>query len=288
MRIPGHGIRIALVVALAAPLGLVPHAADEGQKDEAVSAAAPDAETAADDERDAPGTRVDRDAEAPARRPGAPPHASDFPPGVTVLAPRAAARIDATMFPQGVTILRRPGADAGSAGSARVTVRVERRRPTADPDERADDAPGGGLAQLLEPQRGTSTAEAKTVGPSLGEQLAVFGAGTRTAGGVARDATIWSPVSAWPEADPRTPYPWNPSRWSEPVFDPVWTPVSAWPERDSGSVYPWQPVRWSAPTIPFSWAPRDAWGRSVGLAEPSDLDAAATRRIAAPPAPPSE
>ncbi len=60
--------------------------------------------------------------------------------------------------------------------------------------------------------------------------------------------STWTPSPAWPAREDPHPYPWNPARFSRPVFDPLWTPTESWSRRDAlpdGSRVTW-------PAAPFA------------------------------------
>ncbi|GEM_PF-5649518 len=105
------------------------------------------------------------------------------------------------------------------------------------------------------------------IGPSIAEQIDVFKQGILPAGKPVGGSSVWEPQSAWDEGDPANPYPWQPSKWAEPIIDPEWKPTEAFPIRDEHNPYPWNPSRWSKPSIDFDWYPTDSWGRAVEIPE---------------------
>ena len=106
-------------------------------------------------------------------------------------------------------------------------------------------------------------------GGEPGVQLAPLAAPPMTAWAAFPGSVDWAPQSAFPAAEPGSPYPWNPVHWSGGAgLGNTWNPTSAWPPGVNAEN--WSPVLWSSPPAWTDWQPRDAWDR---LLEPEESGA---------------
>lgn len=216
---------------------------------------------------------VAQDAAAPAApRPARPPgvvDVRDYPPGITVLGPAPARAPDAPV----IRVRSVPAPPDDTLPRTIVLPWPEWNLVFIDP-------------RLLprEVVPGTpATGQPITIGPGPEEQLAVFGKrGVRpgAAGPPLAPRSTWTPTAAWPARDDPAPYPWNPARFSKPVFDPAWTPTESWSRRNAlpdGSR-----TTWPAAPVDSGWQPGDAWQRTLA-APPSTAPAAAPASAPATP-----
>ncbi len=196
--------------------------------------------------------------------------------GVTVLIEGWKSPIRARSYPEGVTILGRVPRHPGRAPVIRLTVPsaeetipdVVINTPELPPATTYEelDPPGDDLlddpATIIRDRRRKGRGR-DPLGPSVSEQLEVFGRDPQMAGRLLKDSSTWQPNSSFEKGDPAHPYRWNPARFSEPSIDPEWKPTDAWPGRSEATPYPWNPATFSEGAFDPTWTPTDAWGRSV-------------------------
>ena len=184
---------------------------------------------------------------------------ADIPVGVTLHGPRPPAAIAREQLQPGVTLLGpapqvtwprmsyrlSEGATSRSSGLVPPLDLSTPGRPAPRPPQPVVRAP-----RAAEP----------------GFQLAPLAAPLMTAWTAFPGSVDWAPESAFPQADPGSPYPWNPVLWSSgDGLGSAWVPVSAWPPGVNAEN--WSPVLWSSPPEWTDWQPRDAWDR---LLEPEE------------------
>jgi hypothetical protein len=187
---------------------------------------------------------------------------ADIPVGVTLLGPRPPAAIAREQLRPGVTLLGPP---------PRVTwPRVIYSEPESVPSLAA-----GLLPPLALPRAGRPVPRPPQPIARLpraaepGVQLAPLSAPPMTVWTAFPGSGDWTPQSAYPDADPGSPYPWNPVRWGGGDWlENAWSPSSAWPPGVSAD--DWSPVLWSSPPAWTEWQPHDAWDR---LFEPEESGA---------------
>lgn len=154
-------------------------------------------------------------------------------------------------FPLGITILGDPAPRPPDAPVVRISV------------ERTDPVPSAPPLATAKPQPPPPRTPAASLEPRTPEEL--LPSSRRI---IDREALRqqyermglvpafgnWVPSSAYPERDlddPQNAYPWNPARFSKPIFDPIWKPTPAWPEGRSADN--WSPVIWSKPIFENVW-----------------------------------
>jgi len=188
---------------------------------------------------------------------------ADIPVGVTLHGPRPPAAIAREQLRPGVTLLGPPphvtwprATYRLSGGSASIPLGLV-------PPSLALPAPGRPVPRAPQPLTGAPR------GGEPGVQLAPLAAPPMTAWAAFPGSVDWAPQSAFPAAEPGSPYPWNPVHWSGGAgLGNTWNPTSAWPPGVNAEN--WSPVLWSSPPAWTDWQPRDAWDR---LLEPEESGA---------------
>jgi len=165
---------------------------------------------------------------------------AEVPEGVTLLGEAAEeppmTPVDRGEIPPGVTLL----GDGPNMSRERVVIRVRPRR-------------SGPMS--VEPSSGGSR-EARTIGPSVEDQLAAFGSAQTEAGSQPPSWSTWEPEESLERTDPGRPYPWNVVSWTTLPAWFEWRPPHDLPHTDIAHPYPWNNVTWAQTGIPSEWKPK--------------------------------